>query len=85
MKTYLILAIMIALLVIVALGGVSGCMRYQQEVTELKAERNLLRTRADSLSNRAAQDCDEKIAQARKQLSYENPPSPAPVKPSILR
>lgn len=87
MKSYQIGLIFwgILLVTIVVAGfGVSGCVEWKAEARRLKAQQERSNAVIDSLRNRAAYDCDQKIQQARKSLSYETDPN-WPYKPNFLR
>lgn len=84
MKAYLILALFFITVTLTAVFGVVGCHRYKQEVRILLKKNAQQKTTIDSLTNRAAIDCDQRIQNALNKNAYEIPID-RPVKPDFLR
>ncbi|MEI7585569.1 hypothetical protein [Runella sp.] len=84
MKTILIYSGILLFTIVVAGFGVSGCVKWKAEARRLKAQQERSNAVIDSLRNRAAYDCDQKIQEAIKSLSYETTPN-RPYKPDFLR
>lgn len=82
MKATLISIAINILLAILLITVWNSCRDYKGKYREWRAKYETQKQRADSLSSRAAIDCDLKIQNALRQ--NENP-DPLPAKPAILR
>jgi FtsZ-interacting cell division protein ZipA len=83
MKATLISIAINIVLAILLVAAWNSCRDYKGKYREWRDKYEVQKQKADSLSSRAAIDCDQKIEKALNR-SYEKDPN-RPVKPALLR